>query len=102
MELPNVLFEVVLSLVMDPLLEVVEIEHVGVRDMLCVEPLDKEWEVVSHLFSVEDSVDHMTTEESQLYLVAGVRMNFLILMDGLEDMRGRRPVCELQLLERIL
>jgi hypothetical protein len=101
-KLGDVLLQIALGLLMDPLLEVVEIESIRVGDLSALEPLEVVGEVVGYLLAVKDAVDHMTAEETQLDLVTCVRMDFLVLVDGLEDVRGRRTVGELQLLEGFL
>ncbi len=64
MELSNVFLKIFLSLIVDPLLEVVEIEDIRVGDLSCGEPFNEKGEIVSDFFSVEDSVNHVTAEES--------------------------------------
>lgn len=62
MELSDIFLKVFLSLVMDPLFEIVEIENIWVGDLSSGEPLDEEGEVVTDFFSVEDSIDHMAAK----------------------------------------
>ena len=44
----------------------------------------------------------MAAEEAQLDLVAGVGVDLLVLVDGLEDVGGCRSIRELQLIEGVL
>lgn len=98
----DVLFKVVLGLLVDPLLEVVEVEGVGVLDLALREPLVEVGEVVTHFLPVEDAVYHVAAEQSQLDLVPRVRVDLLVLVDALEDVRGRRPVRKFQIVEGFL
>ena len=70
---------------MNPLLEVVEIETMRVGDLPAGQPLAVTLEVVRNLLAVEDAVDHVATEETQLDLVARVGVDLLVLVDRLED-----------------
>ena len=81
----DILLEIVLCLLVNPLLEIVEVECVGVGDLLDRQPFFIAGEIVIDLFSAEDAIDHMTAEQPQLYLVAGVGVHFAILVDGFED-----------------
>ena len=94
-----IFLQILLSLIVNPLFEVVEVENVGVVDVSVVEPLYKKGKVVCHFFPVENAVHHVATEQSQLYLVSGMCMDLLVLVDGFENVRGGRSVCEFQLLE---
>ena len=98
----DVALEVLLGLLEDPLLEVDEVEGVGVLDLLGLEPLDEEGEVVRDLLAVEDAVDHVAAEQPHLDLVPGVRVDLRVLVDRLEDVGRRRTVRKLQLVERLL
>lgn len=100
-ELSDVFLQVVLSLVVDPLLEIVEVEDVRVADVSGCQPLGEEGEVVAYFFAVEDSVDHVAAEESEFDFVAGVRVYLLVFMDGLEDVGGGGPVGELEFFEGV-
>jgi hypothetical protein len=101
-QLPDVLLQVVLRLVVDPLLEVVEVEHIRIRNLPAVQPLQKEREVLRHLLTTEDSVHHVAAEQSQLDFVASVCVDLLVFVDALENMRCCRTVSELQLLKGFL
>ena len=74
----------------------------GVADSLPFEPLIEIREVLSDLLSVEDSVDHVAAEQSDFDLVPQVGVDLLVLVDALEDVGGRRPIRELQLIELLL
>lgn len=95
MKLSNVFLEVVLSLIVDPLLEVMEIEDVRVTDLPVIEPLHEEWEVVTDFFSVENSVDHVAAKQPELNFISCMRMYLFVLMYRLEDMGCSRSVSEL-------
>lgn len=73
-----------------------------VLDLLGLEPLDEEGEVVRYLLAVEDAVYHVAAEESHLDLVARVRVDLRVFVDGLEDVGGGRAVGKLQLVEGLL
>ena len=77
---------------MYPFLEVDKIEGVLVVNTLCLQPFDEIGEVLFYLFSVEDSVYHMTTKQSHLNLIPNVRVNALIVMYMLEDITGGGPI----------
>lgn len=81
MKLPDIFLEVVLRLIVDPLLEVVEVEYIRVTDLPSVQPFHKEREVVTYFFPVENSVNHVATEQSQLYFVPCVRVNLFVFMN---------------------
>jgi len=73
---------------MNPLLEVVEVKHIGVGNLLAAKPLEEEGEVFANLLPAEDAVHHVAAEQPQLYLVPGMGVNLFVLMDALEDMGG--------------
>ena len=66
------------------------------------QPLAVPLEVICDFLAVEDAVDHVAAEEAQLDLVAGVGVDLLVLVDGLEDVGSGRSVRELQLIEGVL
>lgn len=70
MQQRDVLLEIVLSLLEDPLLEINKVKSVAVVDFLVLKPVYEMREVVGNLFAVEDSVYHMATEQPHLDLVA--------------------------------
>lgn len=84
----DVLLEVLLRLLVDPLLEVVEVETMRVGDLPAGQPLAVSLEVIRNFLAVEDAVDHVAAEEAQLDLVARVRVDLLVFVDGLEDVGG--------------
>ena len=102
MQISDVLLQVALSFLVDPSLEIVEVESVRVIDLPVLQPFQVVTEVVPHFLPVENTVYHVTTKQTQLYLVSSVSMDLLVLVDCLENVRCCRSVCELQLLERIL
>lgn len=102
MQFGYVLLQVLLGLFVDPLLEVVEIKCMRVSDLSGLLPLDEKGEVVSDLLPVEDTVDHMTAEQTQFNFVASVRVDLLVLVDSLEDVGSRGSVGKLQLLKGFL
>ena len=71
-------------------------------DLFCLQPFDKEWEMIVNFLSVEDSVDHMTAKKSHLNLVSCVRINFRVLMNGFKDVGCCRPVRKFQIIESFL
>ena len=102
MQFRNILLQIPLSLLMNPLFEVVEIKSIGVVDLPGLQPLNVVREIVTHLLPVEYSVDHVAAEQSQFYLVSCVGVDLLVFVDCLEDVRSCRSVCKFQLLERFL
>lgn len=64
MQLPYVLLQVVLGLVMDPLFEVVEVEYVRVGDLFVTEPFQEEREIFCYFFATEYSIHHMAAKKS--------------------------------------
>lgn len=102
MQKGDVPLQVLLALLEDPLLEVDEIKGVRVLDLLGLQPLDKEGEVISNLLPIEDPIDHVTAEQPHLDLVASVRVDLAVLVDRFEDVRGRRSVRKLQVIEGFL
>ena len=62
MQFRNILLQIPLSLLMNPLFEVVEIKSIGVVDLPGLQPLNVVREIITHLLPVEYSVDHVTTE----------------------------------------
>lgn len=71
----------------------------GIVDFLGLEPLDEEGEVIVDLLSVEDPVYHVTAEQTHLDLVAGMRVNLCVLVDGLEDVGCGRSIREFELVK---
>ena len=57
----------------------------GVLDLLTLHPLEEERKMVSNFLAIEDTVDHMAAEQSHLYLIASVGVDFTVLVDGLKD-----------------
>lgn len=102
MEVGDVLLEVLLCLLVDPLLEVVEIKGMRVLDLPWGQPLAVSLEVIWYFLAVEDAVDHVAAEEAEFDLVAGVGMDLLVLVDRLEDVGSGWTVCKLQLVEGLL
>jgi hypothetical protein len=94
--------QVLLGLLEYPLLEVDEVEGVGVVDLLGLEPLDEEGEVIGDFLPVEDAVDHVAAEQPHLDLVARVRVDLRVLVDRFEDVGRGRSVGEFQLVEAFL
>jgi hypothetical protein len=41
----------------------------------------------------------MAAEQPHLYLITGMRVYFVVLVDGFEDVRGGRPVGKLEVIE---
>jgi hypothetical protein len=62
MEMLDILLEIVLCLLVNPLLEIVEVKCVGVGDLLDRQPFFIAGEIVIDLFSAEDAIDHMAAE----------------------------------------
>ena len=102
MQQGDILLQVVLSLLENPLLEINKIEGVGVADVLRLQPADEVGEIVWDLPPVEYPVYHVAAEQPHFYLVPQVQIDFLVLVDALEYMRSCRPVRKLQLIERSL
>lgn len=70
-----------------------------VFDLLALEPLEEEGKMISNFLTVEDAVYHMAAEKSHLDLIASVRVDLTVLVDGLEDVGRGRTVRELQLVK---
>ena len=81
MEECDIAFEVALGLLQDPLLEVEEVEGMGVFYLLELQPLHEEGKVVGDFLATEDPINHVATKQSHLDLVAGVRVNLHVLMN---------------------
>ena len=64
MELSDVFLEVILSFIMNPLFEIVEIKCIWVTYLPIAQPFNKEREVITDFFTIKDTVYHVTTEES--------------------------------------
>lgn len=64
----------------------------GVFDLLGLQPFDEKREVIRNFFSVKNSIDHMTAEKSHLYFVSSMWIDFVVLMDGLEDVGSGRAI----------
>lgn len=67
-----------------------------------LQPFRKKWEVLIHLFSIENSIYHVTAEKSHLYFVPHMAVNVLVLMNVLENVRRCRSVRQFQLIENFL
>lgn len=70
--------------------------------LLSLQPLDEKREVVRNLLSVEDSVYHVTTKQTHLYLVTSVRVDLTVLVNRLKNVRRCRTIRKLQLVESAL
>lgn len=88
----NIPLQVLLCLLEDPLLEVNEIESMGIVDLLGLEPLDEEGEMIWYFFSIEDAVDHVAAEQSHLDLVTSVRVDLGVLVDRFKDVGCSRSI----------
>jgi hypothetical protein len=53
--------------------------------LLLCEPVHEAWEMVLNLLPVEDSIYHMAAEKSHFYLVPGVGVYLLVLMNYLKN-----------------
>ena len=102
MQFGNILFQIMLCLLMDPLLEIMEVEGVRIRDLSYFQPFQKEWKIVSHFLAVENAVDHVAAEKTKFDFVASVRMDLFVFVDGLEDMRSGGSISEFKLFEGLL
>lgn len=69
MQQGDILLQVLLRLLQNPLLEVQKVESVRIMDTLVSKPSNKVWEVVRDVLPVENTVNHMTTEQPHLDLV---------------------------------
>ena len=85
MEKSDVVFQVLLSFLEDPSLEVNKIKSVRVFYLFCLQPLDKKWEVLRNFFPNKDSIDHMAAKESHLDFVSSMRVNSSVLVDRFEN-----------------
>lgn len=47
---------------MDPMLEIMKIKGINIFDLLLVEPFYIKFEIIFNLFTVKDSIYHMTAE----------------------------------------
>lgn len=63
------------------------------------EPVHKRREMILDLFSVENSVYHMTAKQSHLNLVPGVGINFFVFMNYLENVRSCWSVSEFEIVK---
>jgi hypothetical protein len=63
-----------------------KIECIGIYYFSCSEPLVVALKVISNFLPVKDSIDHVAAKQAQLYLISCMRMDLLVLVDGLEDM----------------
>ena len=80
----DIFFEILLSLFVNPLLKIMEIERIWVLYLPCKEPFVVKSEIISDFLSIEDSVYHVAAKQSQLDLVACMRVNLLVFVDSLE------------------
>jgi len=87
-EKSDVAFQILLRFLEDPSFEVDKVECVWVIYLFCFQPFNEKWEMIRNFFPVENSIDHMTTEQPHLNFVSCVRVNFTIFMDRFEDVRS--------------
>jgi predicted nucleic acid binding AN1-type Zn finger protein len=102
MEKGYVLFQVFLGFFIYPFLKVSHIKGVGVLILFLSEPVHKRREVVFDFLSVENTVDHVTTEKSHFNLISRVRVYFFVFMNYLENVRSCRSVGKFELIECFL
>lgn len=86
MQQRNVLFQVILGLLQNPLLEVNEVERVRVVDVLGPQPVDEVGEIVGYFPPDEYPIYHVAAEQPHFYFVPQVQVNFFVLMNTLKDM----------------
>ena len=99
MQKSNVPLQVLLTLLQNPLFKVHEVKGMRVVYLLSLQPLHIKGEMVRNLLPVEDTIDHVTTKQPHLYLVTSVRVDLVVLMDRLENVRCCRSVRKLQVVE---
>ncbi len=85
MQKRDISLKILLCFLKNPFFEIDEIEGMLVIDLFGLEPLDEEGKMIWDFFAVENSVDHVAAEQSHFDFVAGVGIDFAILMDRLED-----------------
>ena len=74
----------------------------GILDALSAKPVDEVWEIVRDFLADEDTVDHMAAEQAHLDLIAQVQLDFLILVNTLENIGSGRPIGELKFVKCLL
>lgn len=77
-----------MSFLINPFLEKGEIKSVRVLILLFLKPYNKERKMVLDLLSIENPINHMATKESHFDLVSCMAVDFLVLVDNLENVRS--------------
>lgn len=62
MKMHNILLQVLLSLIMDPLLEIMEIKGITIFYFLIIQPFEVKFKITLQLLAIEDSIYHMTAK----------------------------------------
>lgn len=102
MQKGDVLFQVLLGFFINPFLKVSHIKGVGILIFFLSEPVHKRGEMVFDFLSVENTVDHVTTEKSHFNLISRVSVYFFVLMDYLENVRSCRSVGKFEFIKCFL
>lgn len=91
-----------MCLFIDPFLEKCHVESVRICILLLCQPIHEGREVIFDLFSIENSVYHMTTKQSHFYFVSCMCIYLLIFMNYFENIRSRRSVRKFKFIKRFL
>lgn len=102
MEQCDVSLQVLLSLFVNPFLEIDEVESMLVFVFFHLQPFYEKREVLRDLFTVEDPVYHMAAKQSHLYFVSRVWVDSFVFMDGFKNVRSCRSIRKLQFIEGAL
>lgn len=70
MQQGNISLNVFLSFLINPLFKVNEVKSMWVINFILFQPLYKIWEMVQDFFTMENSINHMTTEKSHFNFVS--------------------------------
>ena len=62
MKMHNILLQVLLSLIMDPLLEIMEIKGITIFYFLIIQPFEVKFKITLQLLAIEDSIYHVTAK----------------------------------------
>lgn len=86
MQQGNIGLQVLLALLKHPLAEIEEIKCMFILDLPLHQPLLEIGEILPNLPASKYAIDHVAAEKSHFYFVTSVCIDFLVLMDSLEDM----------------
>ncbi len=98
----DIFFQVLLGLFINPFLKEDEVKSMWVIVFFCLQPNHEKWKMVFNLFSIENPIHHMTTEQPHFYFVSCMTIKLFIFMNQFENVWSGWSIGELEVVKRFL